>query len=115
MLPFSLILLSAVAPAQVGSIDMSSSLIEVSGVGHQRTIPCEGRAVDVAGSGHVLTFTGTCAGLTLSGTDNQVTINLAPNAPLTVDGSEQVVRWRSSSPPRQSVSGVGNRVSRLRD
>lgn len=108
----SLSILAAIALPQVGSIELSSSLIDVSGVGHNRTIACEGRPVEVAGSGHVLVFTGTCASLDLSGSNNQVTITLAPNAPLVVAGSGQTVRWRSTAAPRQSVSGVNNRLIR---
>lgn len=112
-LPFAFLALTV--SGQVGSVDMSSSLIEVTGNGHQRTIPCEGRAVEVAGVNHVLTFTGECASLEVVGSNNQVTINLAPGAVLDVAGTSQVVRWRSSAPVRESVVGVNNRVERIRD
>ena len=108
-----LAVLAVIALPQVGSVELSSSLIDVSGIGHNRTIPCQGRAVEVAGSNHVLTFTGTCASLDLSGTNNQVTINLAPNASLVVAGSNQTVRWRSTTQPKLDQSGAGNRVIRL--
>lgn len=111
----SFALLAALAPAQVGAVDLGGDRIEIAGVGQQRTIPCEGRPVEVAGTGHDLTFTGDCAGLDLKGSGNRVTIDLKPGAPLNVEGIDQTVRWRSSTQPRQSVAGVGNSIVRLRD
>ncbi|GAW40747.1 hypothetical protein SH203_01147 [Brevundimonas sp. SH203] len=113
MLFAPLVFAAAVALPQVGTTARSADKIEIAGVGQRNTIACDGRAVEVAGSGHDLTFTGSCAGLRLSGTNNQITIDLAPNARLTVEGTSQTVRWRSSARPRQSVVGVGNRVVRL--
>jgi len=115
MSPLPIVLLVMAASGQAGSVDYSADLIEVVGDGHRRTIPCEGRAVEVAGVNHVLTFTGECASLEVVGSNNQVTVQLAPEAPLSVAGSRHTVRWRSSAPPRVSVEGVNNRVERLRD
>jgi len=114
MFPLSFALLAA-ASAQVGAVDIGPDLIEVVGDGHHRTIPCEGRAVAVAGVNHVLTFTGECASLEVVGSNNQVTVQLAAGAPLSVAGTNHTVRWKSSAPPRLSVEGVNNRVERLRD
>ncbi len=111
----SLALLAALAQGQVGTSSRGAEKIEIAGIGQQSTIACDGRAVEVAGSGHNLTFTGNCAGLELAGTDNQVTISLAPNARIVVEGTGQTVRWRSTAQPRQSVTGVGNRVIRLQN
>lgn len=86
--------------------------IEISGVGHQRSIACDGRDVVVDGVDHVLTFTGTCASLTLSGSGSKVTIDLKPGAAVEVNGTDQTVRWRSSKPPKVSVSGVDNDVGK---
>lgn len=115
--PFAPLAVAALAllPTQIGTVEIGPEVIEVAGLGHKRTIPCEGRRVDVGGSGHDLTFTGVCSGLELAGTDNKVVITLAPNAVLDVAGTGQVVRWRSSGQPRQSLSGVNNSVTRIRD
>lgn len=110
-----LALAAAAVLSQIGTSDRSADKIEIAGVGQQSTIACEGRAVEVAGSGHDLTFTGNCASLDLAGTDNQITIDLAPNARLSVEGTGQTVRWRSTAQPRQNVVGVGNRVIRLQN
>ncbi len=86
--------------------------IEISGVEHQRSIDCEGRDVVVDGVDHVLTFTGACASLTLSGSGSKIVIDLKPGAVVEVNGTDQSVRWRSAKPPRVSVSGVDNSVSK---
>ena len=112
---FVLPLIAAVvaAVAQVGSVDMTSDRIEVSGDGHRRTIPCEGRHVEVAGVNHVLVFTGTCASLELTGSGNRVTIGLAPGAVLDVAGTDHVVHWHSSGQPQLALAGANNRVDRM--
>ncbi|MEN5112563.1 DUF3060 domain-containing protein [Brevundimonas diminuta] len=115
--PVASIVATALAflPTQIGAVDIGPELIEVAGMGHIRTIPCEGRRVEVQGTGHALTFTGVCSGLELSGANNFVTITLSPNAVLDISGSGQAVRWRSSGEPRQSLSGANNSVVRVRD
>jgi len=86
--------------------------IEISGVEHQRSVDCEGRDVVVDGVDHVLTFTDACASLTLSGSGSKVVIDLKPGAFVEVNGTDQSVRWRSPKPPRVSISGVDNNVSK---
>ena len=88
------------------------SPIEISGVEHQRSIDCDGRDVIVDGVDHVLTFTGACASLTLSGSGSKVTIDLKPGAAVEVNGTGQSVRWRSAKPPKVNVSGIDNSVSK---
>lgn len=100
-------------PTGVGVIEVTRQLIDVSGNGHRRTFPCEGRHVVIAGSDHVITLTGVCASLDVSGANNAVTATLAPGAALTVAGSEHRVNWRSSGDPRQDFSGVENTIRRL--
>lgn len=86
--------------------------IEVSGVEHQRTIDCDGRDVVISGVDHVLTITGACASLTLSGSGSKIVIDLKPGASVEVNGTDQSVRWRSPKPPRISVTGIDNDVSK---
>ena len=111
----ALAILAAVAQGQVGTSSRNPDKIEISGIGQTSTIACEGRAVHVEGAGNVLTFTGDCTELELAGTDNQITIDLRPNARISVEGTSQTVRWRSTAQPRQSVQGVDNQVIRLQD
>lgn len=115
MLMMPLMAVLAAMTTQAGAVEETADLIEVVGDGHHRTIACEGRAVEVAGVNHVLTFTGNCASLELVGSGNEVTIDLAPRAPLSVAGTNHTVRWRSSEAPRLDLAGVNNRISRLRE
>lgn len=94
------------------AVGLVTTPIEISGVGHQRSVPCEGRDVVVDGVDHVLTFTGNCASLTLAGSGNKVVIDLKPGASIDVSGTNQSVRWRSAKPPKVSVAGVDNTVSK---
>lgn len=86
--------------------------IQVTGIEQHNTIACEGRAVVVSGTDHELTFTGDCAGLTLTGTGSTVTIDLRPGAAISVTGTDQTVKWRSARPPKVSITGVDNHVSK---
>ena len=111
----ALAVLTAIAQGQAGVSSRDADKIKISGVGQTSTIACEGRSVHVEGTGNILIFTGDCAELELAGTDNQITIDLKPNARIIVDGTSQTVRWRSSAQPRQSIQGVDNQVIRLQD
>ncbi len=101
--PLASLALLALAPppAQVGSVDLSPDLIEIAGEGHKRTIPCQGRRVEIQGTNHDITLTGVCAGLELAGVDNKVSITLTPDAV-----------WRSRARDR-SCAGAP-RASRVR-
>jgi hypothetical protein len=100
------------AAAQVGTAHVGHGPIRISGVEQERSIPCEGRDVFVDGVDHVLTFTGACASLTLTGTDSTVSLGLKPGASVSVEGTGNKVRWRADAPPRVKISGVDNSVSR---
>jgi hypothetical protein len=100
------------AAAQVGTANAGKDAIRISGVEQERSIPCEGRDVFVSGVDHVLTFTGACASLTLTGTDSTIAIGLKPGAAVKVEGTGNTVRWRSQAEPRVKISGVDNSVVR---
>ncbi|MDR6627623.1 DUF3060 domain-containing protein [Caulobacter segnis] len=108
MISFAVLALSA----GLAAAPPANSPIEISGVGHKRSIACEGRDVTVDGVDHVLTFTGACASLTLSGSGSKVVIDLKPGAMVEVNGTDQTVQWRSSRPPRVNISGVDNNVGK---
>jgi hypothetical protein len=107
-----MMLIAALAAAQVGTASAGKDAIRVSGVEQQRSIPCDGRDVFVSGVDHVLTFTGACASLTLTGADSTIAIGLLPGAPVKVEGTGNKVRWRSEREPRVKISGVDNSVAR---
>lgn len=94
----------------VGAISSGKDKIQISGNGHQRSFPCDGRRAVIEGTDNVITFTGVCSALDVSGTGNSVTIQLAPKAPLSVEGVNNSVRWQSTAEPRKNVSGVNNRI-----
>ncbi|NHZ43999.1 DUF3060 domain-containing protein [Massilia aquatica] len=97
-----------------GTTSSGKDKIEVSGNGHQRSFACDGRRAIIEGTDNVITFTGVCSGLEISGTGNSVTIALVPKAPLSVEGVNNSVRWQSSAEPRKNVSGVNNRIVKIR-
>lgn len=105
----SFALLALVAGLAAGS---PKGPIEISGVEHQRSIECDGRDVAVNGVDHVLTFTGACASLSVSGSGNKIVIDLKPGAVVDVNGTDQSVRWRSPKPPKVSITGIDNSVSK---
>jgi len=100
------------AAAQAGTAHVGAGPIRISGVEQQRTIPCEGRDVFIDGVDNTLTFTGACASLSVAGTGNTIVIGLKPGAAVSVQGTDQTVRWRSDREPRVRVSGVDNSVVR---
>ncbi|NHZ82503.1 DUF3060 domain-containing protein [Massilia sp. CCM 8695] len=97
----------------VGAIASGKDQIQVSGNGHQRSFPCEGRRAIIEGTDNVITFTGVCSALEVSGSGNSVTIQLAPKAPLTVEGVNNSVRWQSAAEPKKNISGVNNKVVKM--
>ena len=99
----------------IGAIETDARTIDVSGADHRVTLPCNGRDVAVAGSGHVVVLTGVCASLDVSGANNQVEATLRPGGLLTVAGSDHKVRWRSAGEVRRDLSGADNEVVRLPD
>nr|WP_295111715.1 DUF3060 domain-containing protein [uncultured Caulobacter sp.] len=98
--------------ALVSGLAGAPDAVRVTGIGQSRTVACDGRAAVVEGTDHDLTFTGACAGLTLTGTGNKITIDLAPGAPVSVTGTDQTVRWRAVKPPKVNVTGIDNSVSK---
>ena len=105
-----LLLLASAQSAGVGPVEVTSTTIDIAGADHKMTLPCKGRTVIIAGSGHVIRLTGTCASVDVSGADNKVTANLAPGGLLTVAGSDHDVRYFSSGEVRRDLTGAGNRV-----
>lgn len=104
-------------PAQtegVGAIELTPTLIDISGADHKLTLPCNGRKVVIAGSGHVVRLTGECASLDLSGGGNNVTVTLRPGALLEIAGSDHVVRWSSKGDVKRDLSGAGHNVVRVK-
>jgi hypothetical protein len=98
----------------VGAVEVSDKVISVSGIGFHRTFPCNGRKLEVSGSAHVITTTGECASVEVSGSDNTVDASLIPNGTLEVAGSQHTVHWKSSGKIKQDVSGTDHKISRTK-
>ncbi len=113
MLAAMLALLFGSIQTGVGAVELTPTVIDISGADHKLTLPCKGRNVVIAGSGHVIQLTGTCANVDVSGSGNKVTVSLAPGALLAVAGSDHVVRWSSKGEVRRDLSGAGNNVTRV--
>lgn len=97
----------------VGAVASGKDKVQVSGNGHRRSFPCDGRRAVIEGTDNVITFSGVCSALEVSGSGNSVTIQLAPKAPLTVEGVNNSVRWKSTAEPKKNISGVNNRVVKV--
>lgn len=113
---FALLIAPSVYAEQdgMGSVEMSDKLVNVSGIGHQRTIPCNGRKLEVSGSGHVITATGECASVEVTGSDISVDVAIAPKGTLVVAGSGNQVRWKAVGEIKRDVSGVGHTIARVK-
>ncbi len=111
----SLSMVAAACLAQpAGSVEVNAQSITVSGIGHQGTFPCEGRKLVVEGTDHVVTATGVCSQVEVSGTTNKVDVAIAPKGKLEVAGTDHVVRWKSTGEPRREVSGIDNKIIRVK-
>ena len=97
----------------IGQISVQKDTIEVTGNGHQRTFPCNGRKVLISGSQHVLTFTGVCSSVEITGAENKVAVHVAPSGILSVSGISQQVNWQSTGEPRQEVTGAEHKIARI--
>lgn len=72
-----------------------------------RTVDCAGQGVVINGSANKLTFTGTCASVTVSGSRNEV--GIADVGEIAVNGSFNTITW-SDGDPKISNNGQGNSI-----
>lgn len=103
---------AAHAADAVGPVVVDAKQISVSGNGHKRSFPCNGRHLIVEGTDHVISTTGVCASADISGVKNRVSVEIAPKGKLVVTGTDQTVQWKSTGEPVQDVSGIDNKVQR---
>ncbi len=101
-------------PEAVGEVELTDTLISISGSGHQRKIACDGRKLEVVGSDHVVTATGVCGTVEVFGVNNQVSVEVKPKGKLEIAGTDHTVRWKSEGKISQSVSGTGHKVTRVK-
>lgn len=111
----TLTLMSPIVSAEgFGPILTDSKRILVNGNAHKKDFPCNGRTLVVEGSDHVITTTGVCAGLAVTGANNAVTAEVAPKGKLLVAGTLHKVKWKSTGEPEQDLSGIDNKVERMK-
>ncbi|BBY35072.1 hypothetical protein BST33_00865 [Mycolicibacter minnesotensis] len=96
------------APPQVPDSG-SGVTLSVTGAGENKTLPCAGRYASVSGVNNTVEFVGECAGLTVSGIGNIVTVTSTPT--ITVSGLQNRVTYRAGD-PQVSTSGFDNAVER---
>ena len=115
---FALAVLAALpAAAQttgLGSVEVNDAEIEVTGIGQHRAFACERRKLIVSGSDHVITTTGECRSVEVSGIHNVVEVALGAKSQLEVSGSGNTLRWRAPDNPSQSISGIDHKIQRLK-
>ncbi|MGB3521266.1 MAG: DUF3060 domain-containing protein [Mycobacterium sp.] len=97
----------AASPA-VPAPDSSVTLI-IAGAGENKTLACDGRYVSVSGVSNTVELTGQCAGLTVSGIGNVITVDSTPK--VTASGLNNRITYRSGN-PEVSTSGFDNVVER---
>lgn len=83
--------------------------ITIAGAGENKTLACAGRYVSVSGVSNTVELTGQCAGLTVSGIGNVITVDATPK--VTASGLNNRVTYRSGNPVI-STSGFDNVVER---
>lgn len=109
-----------------------SDPLVVSGIGQATALDCTQKDVAIEGMNHVLTLTGQCLSLAVSGVQNNVTFETAMTVSLggstnkvagtvtpdatakgpvvTLAGSENVLTLGFAQPAKASIAGVGNRL-----
>ena len=83
--------------------------IIITGAGENKTLACEGNDVTVSGVSNTVVLTGQCAGLTVSGIGNIITVDEA--ASITASGLNNRVTYHAGK-PEVGTSGLDNVVER---
>ena len=98
----------------VGEVEINDKLISITGNGHQRTVACEGRKLEVMGSDHVVNVTGVCGAVEIVGVNNTVSVAVQPKGRLEIAGTDHTVRWKSAGRIAQSVTGTGHTITQTK-
>lgn len=78
------------------------------------TLDCKGGAAVIDGADNIMTLSGNCTRLTLRGAGNRVSISLAAQSVIEIQGADNEVRWTApaKSKPVLKVAGADNSVVR---
>ena len=87
---------------------------EFTGAGEHSEIECNGGGVSIEGADNILAIHGPCKSLTVTGASNKITIDLAAQSAIRVEGAANEIHWSApgAARPKLSVVGAGNRISR---
>jgi DUF3060 family protein len=83
--------------------------ITINESGLTKTLDCAGQGVVISGSANTLTFTGTCASVSVNGSRNEISI--ADVGAIAVNGSFNTITW-SDGDPTTSNNGQGNSIGK---
>ena len=64
------------------------------------------------GSDHVISTSGVCASVEVTGGNNTVSAEIAPKGKLEVGGADHKITWKSSGEPTQDISGGQHNINR---
>ncbi len=87
--------------------------VRLAGSDQTKTLDCAGGWAQIAGSNNNVTFTGNCAGLTIYGSRNAVTVAFQAGARVRFFGSKNAVTWTTpdAKKPRVLHLGAGNTMT----
>ena len=99
------------APPVVASpaVPVPGVTIIITGAGENKTLACDGNDVSVSGVSNTVVLTGQCAGLTVSGIGNIITVDSTPR--ITASGLNNRVTYHAGN-PEVGTSGLDNVVER---
>jgi hypothetical protein len=105
-----------VASAAVFAALPAHAQTEFTGAGEESELDCDGGGATIEGASNVLSITGSCTSLRVTGAGNRITIDLGTVSTIRVEGADNEIRWHApgTAKPRLNVVGAGNRISRLR-
>lgn len=108
----------AIVPAAAGARQShGEGGVHIEGAGQvNHHLDCNGGSAHIEGASNRLTITGACSSLTIEGAANIIRVDLAPGAPLRIEGASNQVSWSmpGNARPRVSIQGAANSVQRAR-
>jgi hypothetical protein len=105
-----------VASAGIFTAMPACAQTEFTGAGETSELDCDGGGATIEGASNILTITGSCTSLQVTGAGNRITVDLAKVSTVRVEGADNEIRWRApgTAKPRLNVVGASNRISRQR-
>jgi Protein of unknown function (DUF3060) len=89
--------------------------LAISGSSHNERVDCRGGTLQVSGSSNRVSAVGPCSGVLVSGSSNQIFVDLLPGSPVDLSGSSNVIEYRIFAGAPDAIvhqSGSNNIVER---